>query len=252
MLVSKSNAQAVEDNADSLETVHPTAANEVIVVGGLMGEPVDEPPLRKIISGIVKDDKGEPVSWASIQLKGTRLGTRAGADGHFSLDITGHLMRQLVISSVGFVTQEIRVKPAFRDYDTSPLEITLNPSIQGFMGDVVVVAKRRRKITDWFRKDVVKDTLKKCDKRVVPSMVIYPNPITAGTTLQLVTDNLAPGRYVISLVDIMGNLIDTKIVAIDAGKCTTSYTVSARVKTGLYFIRLAGNGKMLSEKVVVK
>lgn len=252
MLVSKSDAQTVEDNADSLEVVLPTPADEVIVVGGLLGEPVDAPPLRKIISGIVKDDKGDPVSWASIQLKGTRLGTRAGADGHFSLDITGHASRLLVISSVGFVTQETRVRPASRDYETSPLQITLNPSIQGLMGDVVIVAKRKRKFTDWFRKEAARDTIKKCDKQVLPSLVIYPNPVTAGASLQLAAEHLPAGRYIISLLDISGTLIDTKVAVIDSGKMTLSYTVKPGLRPGLYVIRLNGNGKVLSEKLMVQ
>src|SRR5580765_5543906 len=58
------------------------------------------------VTGSVKDDKGNPVQGASIQVKGTRTGTTTKMDGTFSLEVPSHA-RTLVISYVGFVDQEI-------------------------------------------------------------------------------------------------------------------------------------------------
>ena len=61
------------------------------------------------VSGVVKDDTGEPVIGAGVLVKGTTLGTITDIDGHFSFradDLNGGL----VVSFVGMETQEIPMK----------------------------------------------------------------------------------------------------------------------------------------------
>lgn len=61
------------------------------------------------VSGVVKDDTGEPVIGAGVFVKGTTLGTITDIDGHFSFradDLNG----VLVVSFVGMETQEIPMK----------------------------------------------------------------------------------------------------------------------------------------------
>lgn len=61
------------------------------------------------VSGVVKDDTGEPVIGAGVLVKGTTLGTIMDIDGHFSFradDLNG----VLVVSFVGMETQEIPMK----------------------------------------------------------------------------------------------------------------------------------------------
>lgn len=60
-------------------------------------------------SGKVTDEKGEPLSGVSIIEKGTDNGVTTGDDGSFTMDIVSE-NAILVVSSVGFVTQEIAVK----------------------------------------------------------------------------------------------------------------------------------------------
>jgi len=61
------------------------------------------------ITGSVVDEGGEPVIGASIQIKGTGLGTVTDMDGNFVL--TAPAEATLVISYVGMVTQEAVVTP---------------------------------------------------------------------------------------------------------------------------------------------
>lgn len=61
------------------------------------------------VSGVVKDDTGEPVIGAGVLVKGTTLGTITDIDGYFSFradDLNG----VLVVSFVGMETQEIPMK----------------------------------------------------------------------------------------------------------------------------------------------
>ena len=61
----------------------------------------------RVISGIVKDQYGEPVMFASILLKGTTIGTAANMDGRFEMKIDS--VKSLNISSIGYIAQEIPV-----------------------------------------------------------------------------------------------------------------------------------------------
>lgn len=61
------------------------------------------------VSGVVKDDMGEPVIGAGVLVKGTTSGTITDIEGHFSLR-TDELNGTLVVSFVGMETQEIQMK----------------------------------------------------------------------------------------------------------------------------------------------
>jgi TonB-linked SusC/RagA family outer membrane protein len=86
----------------------------------------------RTISGKVTDEKGDPVSNASVLVKGTNTGTTTGVDGSFRLEIpTG--AKVLVFSSVGFKTVEQPVD------ERSVFAVQLQ-SAQNTMEEVVVVA----------------------------------------------------------------------------------------------------------------
>ena len=85
------------------------------------------------VSGKVVDETSSPVAGASVLLKGSASGTNTGGDGSFSLSIpTGNQI--LIISSIGFKTQEVGVTAA-----TSQLAVKLLPDVKS-LGEVVVTA----------------------------------------------------------------------------------------------------------------
>lgn len=63
---------------------------------------------RRKLQGIVKDEEGLPIIGASIQLKGTGTGTITDINGQFNIPVSGK-DAVIVISYVGFVTQEIKI-----------------------------------------------------------------------------------------------------------------------------------------------
>ena len=64
------------------------------------------------VRGTVVDEEGEPAVGATIQIKGTLQGTVTDMNGNFSLSAPTD--GTLVISYVGFVTQEVNVSPTVR------------------------------------------------------------------------------------------------------------------------------------------
>lgn len=64
-------------------------------------------PVANIVSGYVRDNNGEPLTGATITIKGTSIYTATGQKGYFKLNAEPGQV--LVFSFIGFETQEARV-----------------------------------------------------------------------------------------------------------------------------------------------
>ena len=84
------------------------------------------------VRGTVTDaSNGEPVPFASVQVKGTMQGTASDALGNFT--ISAPASGALVFSSIGYTTQEVAVN------NRTQINVALVPEAE-FLDDVVVVA----------------------------------------------------------------------------------------------------------------
>lgn len=92
--------------------------------------------LAQTITGVVKDENGEPLSAVNVQETGTSNGTTTDFDGKFSLRVS-ILPTKLKVTSLGYATVEISVE------NTKPLEITLKEEGVGL--DEVVITGNRAK-----------------------------------------------------------------------------------------------------------
>jgi len=86
---------------------------------------------QKRISGTVLSSDDTPVAGATVLLKGEKTGTETDANGHFSISASPG--NTLVISSVGFSRQEIKVG------NSSTISVTLKKG-EGELQEVVVTA----------------------------------------------------------------------------------------------------------------
>ncbi|MCA9732915.1 TonB-dependent receptor [candidate division KSB1 bacterium] len=89
------------------------------------------------INGKVTDKaSGESLAGASVQIKGKFVGTAANSDGSFLLKTSQPLPFTLVVSMIGYATQEIDVTDASMTFDVALEE-------KAFMvGDIVISASR--------------------------------------------------------------------------------------------------------------
>lgn len=85
---------------------------------------------EKKVTGVVKDQNGEPIIGANVSVKGTTLGTITGIDGDFVLDVPENAVIQ--VSYIGYVSQELR------SGGKSRLDIVLKEDTQA-LEEVVVV-----------------------------------------------------------------------------------------------------------------
>lgn len=97
---------------------------------------------QKTIKGQVKDATNQPVSGASVLVKGTNQGTTTDEAGRFSINVPGN-QSVLVISSVGFDAKEVTVGAA------SNLDVTMTSAL-GSLNEIVVTGystQQRKNIT---------------------------------------------------------------------------------------------------------
>lgn len=91
------------------------------------------------VQGVVKDQTGETVIGASVMEKGTTNGTIAGIDGDFSLNMSPN--GTLVVSFVGYKTQEVQVK------GQKQLQVVLSEDAE-MLDEVVVIGYGTMKKSD--------------------------------------------------------------------------------------------------------
>lgn len=206
---------------------------------------------NQLISGFVKDEKGNPVPYASAQIKGTSTGVAADSSGYFSLDIALHdSSLALVVSSVGFNEKEIPFS-----------SLTFNQSINVVLtmssaGEVVVTA------SNCFRKgrviigamstirtytDMFNDSL----KIFQPKFTIYPNPVKPGGSITIQNKKLSAGSYTVEIIGATGQIISRQQVNAAAG--STINAIAPETTAGIYFLKLTSDKKKsFTEKIIVR
>jgi iron complex outermembrane recepter protein len=88
------------------------------------------------ISGSVKDEKGEGLAGVNLIIKGLVVGTVSDVNGKFNLAVNNKPPMTLVISFVGYTTQEIQITDATASLDIKMEEQTL-------LGQEVVISASR-------------------------------------------------------------------------------------------------------------
>ena len=136
----------------------------------------------RVVTGRVINAAGTGMPGVSVSVKNHARGTSTGEDGQFSLSVPADATT-LVISSVGFATQEVDIA------GQSTLNITLQTAA-GTLNEVVVVGygtQRRRDLTG----SITTVTADDFQKGVIPT----PEQLIAGKVagVQITTNSGAPG-----------------------------------------------------------
>lgn len=97
---------------------------------------------KRIVSGIIRNNSGEPIAGATIAIKGTNIGTSTDEKGQYSITIENE-HKTLIFSSVGYTSQEIEIG------NGNIINISLNEQVDD-LDEVVVVGygtQRRADLT---------------------------------------------------------------------------------------------------------
>lgn len=120
---------------------------------------------QSTVSGIVKDNSGEPVSGVTVSAKHLNVTTATNAEGRFSIHLPD-MNRTLVFSSVGMITQEIALGGRLT------IDVTLLPAPVSTLEDVVVVGYGSQS------RSTVTTSISKLENKVLEN-VPFSNPASA-------------------------------------------------------------------------
>lgn len=124
--VENQSIQHVLDNAlKNSSLYYKVLNNNLVVISSL--SPASLPDLLK---GEIRNETGEPLPGANIRVKGSNSGTTSDEDGRFAIEVTENSI--LVISFIGYITQEVKAPAA------GQLRISLVPGDRN-LNEVVVV-----------------------------------------------------------------------------------------------------------------
>lgn len=88
-----------------LRYYYPVPDNAIRIRGAASGA-VDYTGNR--VSGVIRNQKGEPIPFASVVAKGTTTGSSSDANGNFTIQLPANA-KTLVVSAVGFEAQEVSI-----------------------------------------------------------------------------------------------------------------------------------------------
>jgi CarboxypepD_reg-like domain len=246
MLSSKSSAQVKVKGEPIVCT--PSNYSDQIVVGKLqVNTEVNNDSIRNgyTVNGVIKDERDNPVPGASVVIKHTRQAVSADRYGKFTIKINDAKSEVLSISSVGYDPQEIIVKNNANSVVT--VNLKMHESVMG-LGEVVIVKKKRRTFLKIFNPYIIKSVKPATD----PILKVYPNPVVAGSAIKLKMDALANGKYILSVSDMNGNPLTNKEIIITTKTMDEVFNCDNRFKSGMYVLKMIGNGKTIVSKLMVQ
>ena len=216
-----------------------------VIVGVLLSE------LETSINGKVVDHSGNPIAFATVAIKGTKIAVAADSAGRFTITPKpGSKKITLSTSCVGFAPTEKTLK---RSDWRGDLEIELEQT--GTLGEVIVSSFNSHRMgmvgsVKFYRTyplDII-DTF-----RLKRNFIIYPNPIRSNSTLTIEYRQNQFGDHLLQLFNQSGQLVFSKELNITEGSKLLTINMPALI-TGDYFLKLttASTGRSYTEKLTVE
>ncbi|WP_279179720.1 TonB-dependent receptor [Parabacteroides johnsonii] len=176
----KSDIFKVLDNIFAGTNVRYSVVDKKIILSTEKKESLQTNQDKKI-TGIVKDQHGEPVIGANVSVKGTTIGTITGIDGDFTLEVPANSLIQ--VSYIGYVPQEHRLE------GKSHLDIMLKEDSQA-LEEIVVVGYGTMK-----KKDLTGAVSSVGGDELVGRKAVQVSQALQGTMpgVMVTRDNNAPG-----------------------------------------------------------
>jgi len=233
----------------------------------------------KKIEGVITDSKTNlPIPFAIVGVKGTTNTVTADSNGKFILSVlfaTNDMTLQ--VSSIGFTTGFFSISNTskgivtfYLDPQPAALADALLMDIPGQKVtettctvsklekhlEVVVIAgyviqkekvsiskKIERKMDDWTTGLIRKK-----------EMTVYPNPVVAGTAVNISISVKLTGGYLFEVFDEEGRVMHRQQVTIDKKTQTVSLSTHPSWPKGIYWIRASGNNsrKVIHSKLIIQ
>jgi len=224
----------------------------------LIGEVVYQPQVQSIIAaekktikGTVKNEKGNPIPFATISIENSLANAITDSAGNFELTFMSSTHNsQIIASSIGYESNKLPIAQEHsglfviilkeKKYELQPVEVKALTGRLGGMVTVKCVTIRKNKshsITKILGATAFK---------------IFPNPIISGSALKL--EIKKPASYSIQLFDNNSKLILIKDITTTSNNAVTEITIPSSLAAGIYYISLINETtkKRYTDKLIVQ
>ncbi len=219
------------------------SGTEVVVMAGGISVLYDPPKkikpkkeiVEEVITGKITIKKGGPVPGVTVIIKGTKTAVVSNVKGEFSTRAKKNDVLQFY--SAGFEMKEIIIE------DKKNINVRLVPII--FHCDLLTT-KKKKELNNL-------PLIQEIKNREVPAFKIFPNPVEAGSDLNIELKKTEEGYHTIELLNQSGQPVHQQEVWINADAKQLSITIP-ETTAGNYFIVLTNKqtGKKLTEKIIIQ
>jgi len=235
---------------DNIDIISKTPQIDVVSCSVVMGVMVSE--IKSFISGQVVDHSGNPIAFATVAIKGTKIAVAADAAGQFTISPKRYAKNlTLSVSSAGFAAAEKNIH-RFESWNNIKIELQQT----GTLGEVVVTSSINSHrlglvgLVESYRTYPVKtnDISKFKD-----NFKLYPNPVSSNSTLNVEWKQNQYGDHVLQVFNQSGQLVVSKEINIGEGSRLFTMTMPS-IASGNYFLKLTirATGKSYTEKLIVE
>lgn len=209
------------------------------------------------LKGRVINEDGNAIPFATVMIKGTKIGVAADSSGVFKMDeLPQKKVTVLFVSSVGYEAKEITLP----EQAAAPHEllVQLNRVVlsevvaQAYVSATRTTTTGLTVITKIERKNLPAPIIQSRAEEL-PMIKVYPNPVLSGTSINIGCQKLVEGYYSVQFLNQSGQMIFTKLVWIDDEAQVVNIDIP-NIAAGVYFLRLVNKAtnKRLTEKIVVE
>ncbi len=233
--ISQPNENAIISRTENSATVElPTVSKEVLIPN----------IINDTIRGRVTDTLGNPIPVASIQILGTKLGTMADEAGYFQLNTNEYKSGTLQISCIGYESKQIK----FNDSVSAFAEVQLKAYDGGYEVVGVIVAVRKKQ-----KRKPVPPLIPTTMEVPHSTFRLYPNPLSAGSSLNMELTKVEEGYYFIDLTSQTGLSVYQKKIWIDNNAKVINFDIPI-LAAGIYFVALRqkDNSKGFSQQLLIQ
>jgi len=235
---------------DNIDIISKTPQIDAVSCSVVMGVMVSE--IESFISGQVVDHSGNPIAFATVAIKGTKIAVAADAAGQFTISPKRYAKNlTLSVSSAGFAAAEKNIH-RFESWNNIKIELQQT----GTLGEVVVTSSINSHrlglvgLVESYRTYPVKtnDISKFKD-----NFKLYPNPVSSNSTLNVEWKQNQYGDHVLQVFNQSGQLVVSKEINIGEGSRLFTMTMPS-IASGNYFLKLTSKatGKSYTEKLIVE
>lgn len=240
--VSLSADSTISDKKNSKPNIGEALQGQV---GGVVVRKTEDKSFT--VTGKVTDDKGTPIAYASVMIKGTKTGTMSDSIGNFSIRISEQ-KSALEITAIGHYAKEIQVEGR---YSIDAVLVSLN---QAWMGEVVVVrhTKKAKRKNEALIKQATPQVEK--TKLVEPKVIaIYPNPAPSASEVIIDWKEAVEGSYELQLISEAGIFISKMEIEIATKSSKTNIDLP-RLAKGIYIISIINKETKIQQntKLLIK